>query len=141
MADPMRSMTVRAMPKSDQRSWGEPSAGSMTSSAPKASASRRRVGEKSAARTGPWPRPLSAAMTASPTGPQPTTRQGCPALQAGQAHGVLAHGERLGQRGQVGVQRVGHREQEQLLEHHVLGQRARVGVGVADLLHAGRARR
>jgi hypothetical protein len=40
-----------------------------------------RVGEKSAARTGPWPRPFSAAMTASPTGPHPTTRQGCPGLR------------------------------------------------------------
>ena len=80
MADPMRSMTVRAMPKSDQRSCGDPSAGSITSSAPNASARRRRVGEKSAASTGPWPRPLSAAMTASPTGPQPTTRQGWPGL-------------------------------------------------------------
>ena len=76
MAAPMRSMTVRAMPKSGQRSCGEPSAGSMTSSAPKASARRRRVGEKSAARTGPWPRPLSAAMTASPTGPQPDDEAG-----------------------------------------------------------------
>ena len=33
---------------------------------------------------------------------------------------------------------IGHREQQQLLEHHVLGQRARIVVGVADLLHAGR---
>ena len=79
MAEPMRSMTVRAMPKSDQRSWGDSSAGSMTTSAPKASARRRRVGEKSAASTGPCPRPLSAAITANPTGPQPTTRQGWPA--------------------------------------------------------------
>jgi hypothetical protein len=51
---------------------------------------------------------------------------------------VLAHGQRLGQRGQVGVERVGHREEEHLLERHVLGQRAGVVVGVADLLDAGR---
>ena len=38
---------------------------------------------------------------------------------------MLAHGERLGQRGQFGRDRVGHRKQQQLLEHHVLGQRAR----------------
>ena len=64
---------------------------------------------------------------------------GLPRAEAGQSHGVLAHREGLGQRGQVGVQRVGHRQQQQLLQHHVLGQRARVDVGVADLLHAGRA--
>ena len=34
---------------------------------------------------------------------------GLPGLQAGQSHGVLAHGQGLGQRGQVGVERVGHR--------------------------------
>ena len=64
---------------------------------------------------------------------------GLPRGESGQTHGVLAHGQGLGQRGQVGVQRVGHRQQQQLLQHHVLGQRARVDVGVADLLHAGRA--
>ena len=52
---------------------------------------------------------------------------------------MLAHGQRLGQGGQVGGQRVGHGEQQHLLEHHVLGQGARVGVGVADLLHAARS--
>ncbi len=56
-----------------------------------------------------------------------------------EAHGVLAHREGFGERRQVRVERVGHGEQQQLLEHHVLGQRARVGVGVADLLHAGRS--
>ncbi len=46
MAAPMRSITVRATPKSAQRSCGEPAAGSITSSAPNASASRRRVGRE-----------------------------------------------------------------------------------------------
>ena len=44
-------------------------------------------------------------MTASPTGPHPTTRQGCPARKLGQPDGVLAHRQRLGQRGEVGVER------------------------------------
>ncbi len=138
MEAPARSITDLATPKAAQRSCGDSTAGSITSSAPNASASRRRVGEKSAASTGPWPRPLSAAITARPTGPHPTTRHGWPSGEVGQADGVLAHGERLGQRGEVGVEPVGHRQQQHLLEHHVLGQRARVAVGVADLLDAGR---
>ena len=55
--------------------------------------------------------------------------------ETGQTHGVLAHGQRLGQRGELGADGVGHREAQQLLEHHVLGEGARVGVGVADLFH------
>ena len=139
MAAPMRSMTVRAMPKSAQRSCGDPSAGSITSSAPKASARRRRVGEKSAASTGPWPRPFRAAMTARPTGPQPTTRQGWPAA-AGRPAPPRARRRRGARsaRPARSSSASGTGRQQQLLEHHVLGQRARVRVRVADLLHAGR---
>ena len=132
-------MTVRAMPKSDQRSCGELWAGSRTSSAPKASASRRRVGEKSAASTGPCPRPLSAAMTASPTGPQPTTRQGWPGLSAASPTACSPTASGSVSAARSVSRRVGHGEQQQLLQHHVLGQRAGVRVGVADLLHAGGA--
>ena len=59
-------------------------------------------------------------------------------LEPGEPDGVLAHGQRFGQRGQVGVERVGYGQEQHLLEHHVLGQGARVEVGVADLLDAGR---
>ena len=52
---------------------------------------------------------------------------------------MLADGQRFGQRGEVGVQPVGHGEEQQLLEHQVLGQRARIVVGVADLLDARRS--
>ena len=138
MEAPARSITVLATPNAAQRSCGDSTAGSITSSAPNASASRRRAGEKSAASTGPWPRPLSAAITARPTGPQPDDETRLALGEVGQAHGVLAHGERLGQRGQVGVERVGHRKQQHLLEDHVLGQRPGVVVRVADLLDAGR---
>ena len=64
-----------------------------------------------------------------------------PRTEAGQSDGMLTHGEWLGERGQVGVQCIGHRKEKQLLQHHVLGQRARVGVRVADLFHAGRAQK
>ncbi len=88
-------------------------------------------------------RPMAAALERGdhrqPDRAAPDDEAGLARVEVGQTHGVLAHGERLGQRRQVGVQRVGHREQQQLLEHHVLGERARVGVGIADLLHAGRA--
>ena len=52
---------------------GEPSAGSTTTSAPHAVASARRPAEKSLAITVRTPLALSMQMTASPTGPQPTT--------------------------------------------------------------------
>ena len=35
---------------------------------------------------------------------------------------MFADRQRLGQRGQVGGERVGHRQAQQLLEHHVLRQ-------------------
>jgi len=38
---------------------------------------------------------------------------------------VLADRERLGERGELGAERVRDREAQQLLEHHVLGQGAR----------------
>jgi hypothetical protein len=72
-------------------------------------------------------------------GPTADDEAGLSRAEPGQSHRVLAHGEGLGQRGEVCVQRVGHGQQQQLLQHHVLGQRTRVGVRVADLLHAGRA--
>ena len=58
-------------------------------------------------------------------------------FEAGEPHGMLAHGQGFGQRGHVAGEGVGHREQEDLLEGHVLGQGARVEVGVADLLDPG----
>ena len=75
-------------------------------------------------------------MTANPTGPQPDHQARLTGFEAGEPDGVLAHGQRFGQGGQVGGQGVGHREQEDLLEGHVLGQPAGVVVGVADLLDA-----
>ncbi len=47
--------------------------GSTTACAPMRSASVRRIGEKSPATIGSTPFSFSAAMTARPTGPQPTT--------------------------------------------------------------------
>ena len=55
-------------------SYGLTDAGSTTTSAPARSASARRAAEKSAATTGPWPPAFNALITASPMGPQPTTR-------------------------------------------------------------------
>src|SRR5690349_7062261 len=56
-----------------QLSYGDFSAGSTTTSAPSATASSRRRFEKSAATIGRAFFKRSAAITASPTGPQPTT--------------------------------------------------------------------
>src|SRR6185369_6507454 len=58
---------------SRQLAYGERAAGSTTTSAPIRVASARRAAEKSAATIGDAPRSLSAAITASPTGPQPIT--------------------------------------------------------------------
>ena len=76
-----------------------------------------------------------------PHRPAADDETGLPRPEAGQPHRVLADREWFGQRGQLGRQLVGHGEAEQFLEHHVLGQRAGVGVGIADLLDAGRVRR
>ena len=67
-------------------------------------------------------------MTASPTGPHPTTRQGWPGCESGEPDGVLADRQRLGQGGQVGVERVGYGRSSSFLEHHVLGQGSRVAL-------------
>ena len=61
-------------PSSAQQSWGDTCAGSTTSRRPSARAAARRSAREVAATIGPRPRAFSEAITASPTGPQPTTR-------------------------------------------------------------------
>ena len=72
MASP-RSARVACTPWAVHRVCGLSEEGSTTSSAPILAATSRRIGEKSDAITGPSPLAFSAAITASPTGPQPTT--------------------------------------------------------------------
>ena len=117
------------------------SRGSTTSCAPMTAASARRSVEKSAATIGSTPCRRSAAMTARPTGPQPSTSAALAGGDARPVHGVDAHGHRLGERGEAGVEPVGHLERQQVGQHHQLAVPAGVLVGVADRVHAGRVER
>ena len=78
------------------------SAGSMTSSAPKASASRRRVGREVGGQHRPVAPALQGGDDGQPHRAAPDHQAGLAGFEAGQAHGVLAHGQGLGQGGQVG---------------------------------------
>ena len=93
-------------------------------SAPMVSASLRRAGLKSAAMIGCTPLILSAAMTASPTGPQPMT--------SGMSSGVRRAFSTACQPTAIGSvsaacsvgKPVRHFEQQHLVQHHVLGKAA-----------------
>ncbi len=79
-----RSLSIASTPNSKKpeaevrnffpgTSYGEPSAGSTSTCAPQRSASARRAGERSEATIVRTPRARSQQITASPTGPQPST--------------------------------------------------------------------
>ena len=65
--------SIEPAARSRQAWYGETAAGSITTSAPIASASSRRDGTKSAATIGPTPKRFSVAITASAMAPQPIT--------------------------------------------------------------------
>ena len=111
-------------------------AGSTTMSAPIFTASSRRLGEKSAATIGRMLFSRSAAITASPTGPQPTTSGASSPLSARLLDRMHADGQRLGERRMLGRQAVGHFEQQRRGQQHLLGIAADKVVGVAHALGA-----
>ena len=67
-------------PSRRQASMAGSTDGSTTSCAPMVTASRRRVSEKSAATIGSTPMACSAAITARPTGPAPSTTAAWPGV-------------------------------------------------------------
>ena len=90
------------------------------------------MGEKSAATIGPTPRSFSAAITASPTGPQPTTSgasllascaftTACKPTAIGSVSAACSVGEA-----------VRHRQEQRVVQQHALAVAAREVVRVAD---------
>ena len=78
------------------------SVGSSTTSAPATEAFSLRAAAGSTTITWPAPTALSAAVVTSPIGPAPNTAAVPPGRQPGQPHRVVADGERLDERADVG---------------------------------------
>ena len=88
-------------------------------------------------------RPVTTALQGGddrePDGTAADNEAGLSRLQPREADGVLAHGQWLG-RGRPGpCERLGNRQEQHLLQGHVLGQHAGEGVRIADLFDARRA--
>ena len=97
----------------------------MTTSAPHAVASARRAGEKSLATTWRTPFAFSIRITPRPIGPQPITTATVLLLDLAASNRVPCDRHRLGQRGDIGGEAVGHRHHQRLLDQQLLGVGAR----------------
>ena len=78
-------------------------------------------------------------MIARPTGPQPKHERTFAGLDARTVHTVHANRHRLGERGELGVEPVGHFDEHGRREDHALGVAAHHVVRVHDRPHHGRA--
>ena len=103
-------------------------------SAPIFTASSRRLGEKSAATIGRMPFSRRAAMTASPTGPQPTTSGASSPFSAPFSTACTPTASGSVSAACSGRQPVGHFQQQRRGQQHLLGIAADIGVGVAHAL-------
>src|ERR1700730_10269184 len=115
--------------------YGDVSPGSTTMSAPISTASARRLGEKSAAIIGWAPLIFRLAITAKPTGPQPTTSGTSSGVSRALLDGVPAHRNRLSECGVSGRDTVWHLQKQTFGERHVLCEAASDIVGIADAVH------
>ena len=123
-----RGGDVVRCPWSADAAYGESSAGSTTTSAPHAVASARRPAEKSLAITVRTPRALSGQITARPIGPQPMTIATVRFLTSPRRTACQRDRHRLGQRGELGRQPVGHRRAS-ATPRRASARRSRPGAG------------
>ncbi len=129
-----REVTERGLPAK-----GETSRGSTTTSAPMTVASARRPGERSLATTLSTPRALSRRDHGQADRAAAEDDGEVAASYLTSCHGVPGHRHRFGERGDVGVEAVGHGEGDGLLGDQPLGVAARGAAGQTEGVRSGRS--